>query len=353
MRTDVNYQKLCPNCGKPFTAKNGRTVYCCKGCANQARKYEMRRNVLINERQLILEGKKEALRDKDFLSISEAAKLLGVSRPTIYKKIEQGQIKTIRVSARSVRIAREDLEALDSPVPDTQLSSHDAKEYISRDEAIRIYDVSPQWFHKTVSKAGLKAVRYGRESFYPKDRIRDLFYREQYPDVEEWTTSEELAKEYGCTRKHICAQAREAGIPSIRKGSVCLISKTHWYNYKVNVQDLEKHYLTVEQAKKHYHIGQQTFYDKVNEAGLERRRQGVSVYFKISDLDRLFKDKSPKIPAEIKRDYMRSGDALKHYHIGQKRFSEETQAAGVTKVKTEGQYVWYKKSELDKLFKKP
>ena len=59
-----------------------------------------------------------------------------------------------------------------------------------------------------------------------------------------------------------------------------------------------------------------------------------------------------KIPDEIRKNYMRSGDALKYYHLGQKRFSEETQAAGVTKVKTEGNYVWYKKDELDRLFKK-
>ena len=91
--------------------------------------------------------------------------------------------------------------------------------------------------------------------------------------------------------------------------------------------------------------------DKVM-AGVEGIRQGNRVYYRIVDLDRLFKDKTPKIPAEIRKNYMRSGDALKYYHLGQKRFSEETQAAGVTKVRTEGNYVWYKKDELDKLFKK-
>lgn len=239
----------------------------------------------------------------------------------------------------------ESIDSLNAPKPSTQLQEPDRPQYISKEEAIKIYNVSPQWFYKTVKKAGLKALRYGKESFYPKDRIRDLFYREQYPDVEEWTTSEALAQEFGVTRKHICAEAR--------KGSVQLISKTHWYNYKVNTQDLEKHYLTVEQAKKRYKIGQQTFYDKVNAANLTRRRQGREVYFKITDLDPFFKDKTPKIPTEIKRSYMRSCDALKHYHLGQKRFSEETQVAGVTKVRTEGGFVWYKKSELDKLFKKP
>ena len=68
------------------------------------------------------------------------------------------------------------------------------------------------------------------------------------------------------------------------------------------------------------------------------------------ELDRLFKNKTPKIPLEIRRDYIRGQDALKRYHIGQKRFSEMTKAAGVTKIRTKGNYIWYKKSELDTLF---
>ena len=71
------------------------------------------------------------------------------------------------------------------------------------------------------------------------------------------------------------------------------------------------------------------------------------------DYDRtcIFKDKSPNIPEEIRRNYVTAKDALKMYHVGQKRFSEETKAANVTKGRTEGNFMWYKKSELDKLFK--
>ncbi len=76
----------------------------------------------------------------------------------------------------------------------------------------------------------------------------------------------------------------------------------------------------MDQAKKHYHLGQQTFYDKVKAASIEGTRTGIYVYYKKTDLDRLFKDKTPKIPAEIRKNYMRSGDALKYYHLGQKRF---------------------------------
>ena len=86
-------------------------------------------------------------------------------------------------------------------------------------------------------------------------------------------------------------------------------------------------------------------------AHITKVKRGNFVYFPIRDLDRLFKDKGPHIPADIKRDYIRSCDALKIYHIGQKRFTEETKAANVERVRTEGNFVWYRKDQLDKLFK--
>jgi hypothetical protein len=169
---------------------------------------------------------------------------------------------------------------------------------------------------------------------------------------DEWIDAEDLINKEGLARKYISDFARRKAIPCRRIGRTLLVSKKEWEKAHIFQGDRDKNYLTVDQAKKHYRIGQQTFYDKTNEAGVEGIRQGNRVYYRIVDLDRLFKDKTPKIPAEIRKNYMRSGDALKYYHLGQKRFSEETQAAGVTKVRTEGNYVWYKKDELDKLFKK-
>ena len=111
-------------------------------------------------------------------------------------------------------------------------------------------------------------------------------------------------------------------------------------------------YVNAKQAQRLFHVGGERFYATVNSSNIRRYRCGIEVFFDKKDLAKLFENKEPEIPAEIRKNYMRSCDALKHYHIGQKRFSEETQAAGVPKVKTAGNYVWYLKSELDRLFKK-
>ncbi len=52
--------------------------------------------------------------EHDYLTIAEAAELLRVSRSTIRRSIESGQIRVMRVGARSLRIKREDLQRSES-----------------------------------------------------------------------------------------------------------------------------------------------------------------------------------------------------------------------------------------------
>ena len=51
----------------------------------------------------------ESIGNKDFLSPSEAAKLLGVGKTTMYRYMEQGIIKVLRTPAKTI-VRRSDLE---------------------------------------------------------------------------------------------------------------------------------------------------------------------------------------------------------------------------------------------------
>lgn len=99
-----------------------------------------------------------------YYSISEAARVFGVSRPTIYARIKSGDLLAVQVSSKSVRIPVEELEAKPikyAPSPSAIKDIRRAIEsMIMRDEAIKKYDISQQWFYKKVRKAGIKAMRY-------------------------------------------------------------------------------------------------------------------------------------------------------------------------------------------------
>ena len=228
--------------------------------------------------------------------------MLGVSRPTIYARIKSGALHVVQVSPKTIRIPLEELKATPvkyTPAPSSIKDIRRAVEtMITRDEAMAKYEISQQWFYKKVRAAGITAMRYGAKAYYPKADIHRLFFRRKYPDIEDWVSSEDLSKEFGISRKTICALARQYDIPRERTGREQRISRKHWLLHKVVLPDLEKNYLTVDQACKLYHIGRGTFYDGVNTGTIPRLRQGREVYFPITDLDRLFKDRSPKIPEE-------------------------------------------------------
>lgn len=81
-------------------------------------------------------------------------------------------------------------------------------------------------------------------------------------------------------------------------------------------------------------------------------REGRFVYFRKSDLDALFGADVDVIPEDIRNNYICAKDCLKIYHVGQKRFSEDTKAFGVEK-KRYKLFVWYRKEDLDRVFGKP
>ena len=108
--TVPSFKKICQHCGKEFIACYQRTEYCSARCASLADK-QRKRNERLKETQLeVRERERLALLDKNWLTLSDAARLMQMSRTTLYKVIADHGIELKRFSARTVRIARADLE---------------------------------------------------------------------------------------------------------------------------------------------------------------------------------------------------------------------------------------------------
>lgn len=341
--------QVCPQCGKPFSTTASRKEYCSKSCAAAHEKESSKRNAKAKSVVTSKLSLKQAESSKDLLSISAAARYLGVSRPTIYKYIEEGKLSPIRKSDLVIRIPISQLQQSEDKTQ--QLPSVDTTGYMTKSEVLRKYEITETWFHRRNKAKGVKSVRVGAQSYYEAAVMHKLFHKEEYNEITEWYTSEELAIREDVGRKYLCALARQMGIPTKRAGSKYYIAKKEWDERKESPQELEKKYMLAAQAMKHYHVGHETFYKIIQEKEPKRVRKGNYFYYLIKDLDRIFKNREPEIPDYIRKDYIRSCDALKLYHVGQKRFTDETKAANVTKVRTEGNFVWYRKEELDKLFK--
>ena len=343
-------ERTCIICGKSFVPYTSSQVYCSPACSTLGGDRSERENRRYQAALAETADARTKLENKQQISISDAARLLNVSRPTIYKLIDEGTLSPIRISARVIRIPREQLQHL---IPESKTNSGQVPDkVISKDEALTRYGISETWLYRKTRVLGIRSTIVGGKAYFPKKDLDRLFPPKSCYDRKRWITLEDLERTEGLSEKRILTIAAEHEITREKVGRLLLLSLPEWKKARELICKLSRYYMTREQATSHYHIGNIRFYDGVHGAGLTPVKSGHYAYYKITDLDKVFKNKEPNIPKEIRRDYVRSCDVTKKYHIGMKRFLDETKAANVTKVRTEGKQVWYKKDELDKLFKK-
>lgn len=114
MSSNIKVQRICQHCGNEFTARTTTTLYCTHRCNKTAYKAKLRVNKVeqINEETKRIKNQPiEQLKAKAFLSIADTCILIGISRRTVYRMIERGELITGKAGKRTI-IRRSDLEQL-------------------------------------------------------------------------------------------------------------------------------------------------------------------------------------------------------------------------------------------------
>ena len=121
MSTNIKVSKICEYCGESFVAKTTVTRYCSHKCNSRHYKQRKRaeklgkvpvKNKLIQ--LAIPDVEFGRLAEKEFLSIKEAATLVGISERTIYRLMKSGELETKKIGRRTI-IARSAIDKLLNP----------------------------------------------------------------------------------------------------------------------------------------------------------------------------------------------------------------------------------------------
>lgn len=104
MSSNLKIKRICAWCGKEFIVQKTTTACCSKQCANTLYKKRKRDEAIKANNQIVekkIEEKPiERIKDKPFLTITETATYLGVTRPTVYSYIKQGELKVVRLGLK-------------------------------------------------------------------------------------------------------------------------------------------------------------------------------------------------------------------------------------------------------------
>ena len=115
-KSNIRIKKICEWCGQEFVAQKVTTKYCSHRCANLAYKQAIRAKRIQQEEQRIQIVKTEKplmdIKDKEYLSIAQAATLLGLSLQAVYKMIYTGHLAAYKLSSRLSFVRQSDIKEM-------------------------------------------------------------------------------------------------------------------------------------------------------------------------------------------------------------------------------------------------
>lgn len=109
MSSTIEISKTCEWCGSTFIARKCTTRYCSKRCAEHAYKDAKRKEHVAKEQSKA--NSPETIESSPFISPTQCARLLGVSRRSIYNYLAANSIPCFQFKGKTL-ISRESLNTL-------------------------------------------------------------------------------------------------------------------------------------------------------------------------------------------------------------------------------------------------
>ncbi len=182
MSSNIEVIRICEHCKKQFTARTTRTRYCSHICNSRGYKSMVRKGKVEksnNEIVQLLNTDLEKIKPLEFLKITQATLLFGISRSTLYRLVNNGQLDIAKFGKRTV-IRRCDLEAFFAiPVQDVTLKT--GQQFPGFDNCYTIteiqqkYNISSGALYLLIQRQGIVKYSVGKFTCVSKQDIDIIF----------------------------------------------------------------------------------------------------------------------------------------------------------------------------------
>ena len=239
MRAKEPIKKICEFCGCEFEAYTQVARYCSHDCNRKAYREIKRKEVIFLTASMASQTKRERaksdLSEREYISISDAAAIMGVSRWTIYRNVVKGCIPAKRLSQRTTLIRKKDIEALfDVIEPYEVLTTRVRKpidEWYTIDEVTEKYGLLRHRIRKIINAEGIPTKKAGTRTLIAKNKI-DAYFRKKGFDatlsnLAEWITTLQVIETYGMTERAVRIFVSRYTIPKKRINGKLYYSKQH------------------------------------------------------------------------------------------------------------------------------
>lgn len=294
MSSNLKIKRICAWCGKEFIAQKTTTACCSKQCANALYKKRKRDEAIKTNNQSIEKKIEEKpitiIKDKPFLTITETAIYLGVTRPTIYGYIKRGELKVIRLGFKYF-LKKEDIDKLfNTPIEFHTPTKEKAPitDFYTTSEVKGKYHVNESWIFAIAKKHNIPRTFNRGKTYWSKKHI-DAYFAKKAPDsdITEWYSTQEMQEKFGMTLSAIYTFAHKNAIPKKKEGIMVYYSKKHVDIAKGIAKPEETMYYTVAEAMEKFNLTRDQLYHYVKWHHISKIKKGKYTFISRTELDKL------------------------------------------------------------------
>ena len=294
MSSNLKIKRICAWCGKEFIAQKTTTACCSKQCANALYKKRKRDEAIKTNYQIV--GKKieekpiERIKDKPFLTITEAALYLGVTRPTVYSYIRRDELKVIRLGFKYL-LKKEDIDKLFNTPTEFHTPTKEKApitDFYTTAEVKEKYHINESWIFAIAKKHGIPRTFNRGKTYWSKKHIDAYFAKKAPdPDITEWYSTQEMQEKFGMTLSAIYTFAHKNAIPKKKEGIMVYYSKKHVDIVKGIAKPEETMYYTVAEAMEKFNLTRDQLYHYVKWHHISKVKKGKYTFISRAELDKL------------------------------------------------------------------
>ena len=290
----MQYEKRCQWCGKVFMAQKVTTRYCCHRCNERAYKQRLREQKAQNfEEQKATElPTVGVLGDKPYLSPSDVALLLGVSRATVYRSLASGEIKSLQYKRKCI-IRRADLEKLfddAAPYKRRSYTYKSARQDYTMADITKKYNITRKVAKGRLDKLGILPVVVSRNTYYNKEAV-DAGFAELLEtfDYDSYYTAQQIMDNFAMTKVAVMSFVKRHKIPRKTWQREVYYSKPYVDAIKVNGDTVDPDYYTYEEIQKKFGFTKDQASYYVNTYFIEKIRRGLYSLVSRVEFDKIMK----------------------------------------------------------------
>ena len=244
MRSKQVIHKICEYCGNDFEAGRLTSRYCSHNCNRMALKESKRKEVIQQTEALTQKKRKEKIQteiaNRPYLSMAEAAILLGVTVKTAYNLAHAGKIHAVRMSSRQTFVTRKSIDELfENRNPYETLSLKERKpiaDWYTLDEITDKYGLKRHQIRKIINAENIPEKKEGTRVLIAKNKI-DAYFKQRGFDptilnLSQWYTIEDIKTQYNMTSQGVYVFVSKYQIPKKQQNGKRYYSKQHIDNLK-------------------------------------------------------------------------------------------------------------------------